>query len=827
MLSYFVRYYKRGFIIMSIKKSLQILLILSSIVPLIVISIVIYQLFSKQLIDELSKDMLNVAQSTTVNVEALLNNQITEVSLLATQGDVQLLVNESNKGHSIADSKVITILNSRQSICSSINYISVYNLNKEIVSSTDQSIIGSSSSNCLSLLYMLTTGDICTCVGGVNDNTFSIGSPIFDNHSRELIGYIVSNLDTSYLSNSISKINVGDSATGIFLDKNGTIIYHPDEELIGCTINSGKLSELVNNIDKGLTSSSGNFQHTYDGVDQVLGYSYIPQLNWILIISHDLYGIQYLNGIMIGSFISIFILITVFIAIISNILAKRYTAPLISLRDTMRTAAEGNLTAQSNIKGTNELGELSKSFNKMMHIIKNNYDELSNMHEELVSNEEQLRSNYDHIEFLAYHDTLTSLPNKLALLNYADAVLSSSATNGNKQGVYFIDLDNFKTINDTLGHEYGDTLLIKTAQILTTLLGEKGMLARAGGDEFIIFKENISGKEEADAFADKIIEYFKSPLNLEGEMVYVSMSIGIAVYPDDGLSSDVLIKNADIAMYKSKDAGKNKFTMFDFSMEEELNRNTMIIDILHNAIENNDIYIQYQPLLNIKRNEVVGYEALMRINNDKLGNLSPNEFIPVAEETGLIIELSTWLLREACCFNKKLIDTGIGPCTLSVNISSIQLNQPNFVDLLSEILEETKFPPRYLEIEITESTLVSSITDATLLLTALQNLGIKISLDDFGTGYSSLNYLTKLPINTLKIDKSFIDNICSSTKDSYISEAIIQLAHSLNIQVVAEGVENTNQLNVLKRQECDIIQGFIFSEPLHPPALIDVILETA
>lgn len=800
---------------------------MSSIVPFIVISIIAYQLFSKQLIVELSKDMLNTAQSATVNVESLLNNQITEVSLLATQRDVQLLVNESNKGNWVANDNVDAILNSRQSSYSSINSISVYNLNKEIVASTDSSIIGSSSVNDLSLLYMSTTGDISTCVGGVSANSFNIGSPIFDTQSLEIIGYIVSNLDTTYLSKYISEISVGDSAFGIFLDKNGTIIYHQDEDLIGSTINSEKLLGLVCNIEKGLTSSNGHFRYSYDGVDQVFAYSYIPQLNWVLLIRHDLIGVQYINGIMIASFVLIFMLLTVFVVIIANILAKRYTAPLISLRDAMRTAAEGNLTAQSNIKGANEIGELSKNFNKMMHIIKNNYDDLSNMHEELLSNEEQLRSNYDHIEFLAYHDTLTSLPNKMALLNYADAVLSSPATSSNNHGVYFIDLDNFKTVNDTLGHEYGDSLLVKTSQKLTALLGDKGMLARAGGDEFIIFKENISGKEEADAFANEIIEYFKRPLDLEGEMVYVSMSVGIAVYPEDGLSSNVLIKNADIAMYKSKDSGKNKFTMFDSKMEEELSRNTMIIEVLHNAIENNDIYIQYQPLLNIKRNEVVGYEALMRIHNEKLGNLSPNEFIPIAEETGLIIELSTWLLREVCYFNKDLIDKGIGPCTVSVNISSIQLNQPDFIDLLSGILEETKLPAQYLEIEITESTLVSSITDATVLLTTLQNLGVKISLDDFGTGYSSLNYLTKLPINTLKIDKSFIDNICSNIKDSYISETIIQLAHSLKIQVVAEGVEDMNQLSMLKKQKCDIIQGFIFSAPLHPPALVDVILETA
>jgi len=816
-----------GLFTMSIKKSLRILLILSSIVPFIVISIIAHQLLSKRMVIEQSENMLNTAQSTKVNVESLLSNQITEVSLLAIQSDLQLLVNKSNKDNFIANDKVDAILSSRQSSYNSVNSISVYNLNKEIVASTEPSIIGSSAVNDLSLLYMSTTGDISICVGGINDNAFKIGTPIYDSQSWNIIGYIVSNLNTTYISKSVSEISVGETGHGIFIDKNSTIIYHQDEELIGTHVNPGKLSELVSNIEKGLTSSDGHFQYTYNNIDQIFAYSYIPQLNWILLIKQDLAEVQSINEIMLASFIFICLVLIVLVGIFANVLAKRYTDPLLSLRDAMRTAAEGNLTAQSNIKGTNELGELSKNFNKMMHIIKNNYDDLSNMHEELLSNEEQLRSNYDHIEFLAYHDTLTSLPNKMALLNYADAVLSSPSTSSNIHGVYFIDLDNFKTINDTLGHEYGDSLLIKTSQKLATLLGDKGMLARAGGDEFIIFKENISGKDEADTFANEIIEFFKNPLNLDGEMVHVSMSIGIAVYPEDGLSSNVLIKNADIAMYKSKDSGKNKFTSFDSKMEEELNRNTMIIEVLHNAIENNDIYIQYQPLLNLKRNEVVGYEALMRIHNEKLGYLSPNEFIPIAEETGLIIELSTWLLREVCYFNKELIDKGIGPCTVSVNISSVQLNQPNFIDLLSGILEETKLPASYLEIEITESTLVSSITDATVLLTTLQNLGIKISLDDFGTGYSSLNYLTKLPINTLKIDKSFIDNICSNTKDSYISETIIQLAHSLKIQVVAEGVEDMDQLNMLKRQKCDIIQGFIFSEPLHPPALVDVILETA
>jgi diguanylate cyclase (GGDEF)-like protein len=448
------------------------------------------------------------------------------------------------------------------------------------------------------------------------------------------------------------------------------------------------------------------------------------------------------------------------------------------------------------------------------------------MHDELLSNEEQLRSNYDHIEFLAYHDVLTNLPNKLSFLDHVNAALMSPSCSRQIHAVYFVDLDNFKTINDTLGHEYGDALLIKTAQMLSSVLGNDGILARAGGDEFLIFREDITSKEEAMEFASTMLDCFKAPLDIEGEIVYISMSIGISVYPENGLTPNALIKNADIAMYRSKDTGRNKFTLFDRKMEEELSRNALILEVLRNVIENNELYIQYQPLIELETGSVTGYEALMRINSMRLGYLSPAEFIPIAEESGLIIELSSWMLKEACRFNKELIDLGYQAKPVSVNISSIQINRPGFVSTLSDILEETKLPPQYLEIEITESTLVSSLMDATMLLTSLQCLGVRVSLDDFGTGYSSLNYLTKMPIDTLKIDKSFVDNICASEKDARIAESIILLAHGLDIRVVAEGVEHFNQLELLKSKKCDVVQGYIFSRPLHPAALMDLINDT-
>lgn len=524
-------------------------------------------------------------------------------------------------------------------------------------------------------------------------------------------------------------------------------------------------------------------------------------------------------------FIIICIVYIAIVALLSNYLANRFTKPIIALKDTMRNASDGNLEVTSNIRIKNELGELSKSFNKMMHIINRNYEDLTSLHNELLSNEDQLRSNYDHIEFLAYHDVLTGLPNKIAFTDYVNGILSSANHTSKIHALYFLDLDNFKTVNDTLGHEYGDALLVRTAQMLQTLLDGKGLLARAAGDEFLLFLEDIESVSDSKELGNQILKHFQEPIELNNDIVFISMSIGIAIYPDNGITPNALIKNADIAMYKSKDTGKNKYTIFNSIMEEELNRNTLIIDILRNAIEEKEIYVRYQPLLDIATNNIIGLEALMRINSEKLGPLSPNEFIPIAEESGLIIKLSNWIIREVCLFGKKLLDSGIPPQIISVNISSIHLNRPGFIQTISQILEETKLPPQYLELELTESTLVSSVMDAASLLSNLHKLGLKVSLDDFGTGYSSLNYLTRLPINTLKIDKSFIDNICYNNKDAYIAETIIKLAHRLNIKVVAEGVETKEQLELLLQQNCNLIQGYIISKPLLIDEVIDFILK--
>lgn len=519
----------------------------------------------------------------------------------------------------------------------------------------------------------------------------------------------------------------------------------------------------------------------------------------------------------------IFVLLDIFLIAASiyfaSLISKKITDPTDKLLTAIREAADGNLEAQCEVDSKNEIGELARNFNKMLHIISSNYDDLSSLHKELQANEEELRKNYDHIEFLAYHDVLTQLPNKVAFYDKVYNTLSSSEGSNCRHAVYFVDLDNFKTINDTLGHDYGDKLLAKTAERLRSQIKSNDVLSRAGGDEFLIFRANIPSIEDAVIFGRDVLAAFKEPFDLNGEIVYVTMSIGLSIYPENGRSHTVLIKNADIAMYRSKDTGKNKLTIFTSTMEEQIKREAEVLECLRYAIENKELYLVYQPQFRLSDNDVIGYETLMRINSAKLGPLSPAEFIPVAESNGLIYDLGLWSLREACKMNKNLLDRGYQPRTVAVNLSSLQLNHKEFPEDLMRVLQETGHPADLLELELTESMLVSSVTDVAKLLARFRSIGVRVSLDDFGTGYSSLNYLAKMPINTLKIDKSFIDNIYVNDRDSRMAESIISLAHSLGITVIAEGVENGGQLSLLRSLHCDLVQGYLMSKPLLPEHL--------
>lgn len=559
-------------------------------------------------------------------------------------------------------------------------------------------------------------------------------------------------------------------------------------------------------------------------VKNIYGYSRISDVqvidstSWFYIIKQDGHQYQKVLSTLPFTFMLTLIIILCFSTYIGGTYAKKFTAPILALKDNMTEAASGNLDVTCEINSKDEFGDLSNNFNTMMNIISNNYSELMASKKILEDNESELKKSYAHIEQLAYHDGLTGLYNRVAFLKYANAIFQKDGSTLKKHAIFFIDLDDFKNVNDTLGHDYGDILLKQVSTQLSNSIEEGDVLARTGGDEFLIFKSSFGTIDSLNEFAANLVQIVNKPFNLDGEEARVSMSVGISIFPRDGLTITELIKNADIAMYSAKSAGKNNHRFFDSYMEDDFNRKNDLADILANVIEKKEVYLMYQPQVNVDSGQVIGFEALMRIESEAIGYIAPTEFIPIAEDSGAINKLGEWALYEACSFNQSLTDKGFGPYKVSVNVSTTQLQDDHIIDVIRSIPEKTGMPLEQLEIEITESVLMNSFEQNLKLINAMKDLGVSIALDDFGTGYSSFNYLTQIPIDTLKIDKSFIDGICCNDKDKCIADSIINLAHKMNITVVAEGVEEIEQLSILKSQLCDTLQGYLFSKPLRAEA---------
>lgn len=453
-------------------------------------------------------------------------------------------------------------------------------------------------------------------------------------------------------------------------------------------------------------------------------------------------------------------------------------------------------------------------------------EELTQTYEELVASDEELKHQLDEIRaiqkdlsdseekytYLALHDVLTGLPNRRSLVEDFSAICNNNSAK--RMALLFIDMDNFKYINDTMGHEFGDELINKASERLTDVLMNKGKLYRLGGDEFILLANDIETRSEAEKFTFDVLNSFRDEFEIRNSALHISFSIGIALYPNHGNNLEELIKCADISMYKAKEQGKNRYVIYDTAMNKEFSERMIIEKHLHSAMENNEFEVYYQPQLDLQTQKVTGIEALLRWNNAELGNVSPLKFIKIAEDTHFIIPLGEWVLDQACIFMKKLQENGFTDLTISVNISTLQLLQFDFTEKVCEILESHKLNPECIELEITETILIESFATAYKKLNKLRNMGIKIALDDFGKGYSSLNYLKQLPISTLKIDKSFIDNVSIDREDRTITRHIITLGRSLGMSVIAEGVEHNEQLEYLKKYHCDKIQGYLFSKPL-------------
>ena len=418
------------------------------------------------------------------------------------------------------------------------------------------------------------------------------------------------------------------------------------------------------------------------------------------------------------------------------------------------------------------------------------------------------------IDFLAYHDSLTSLPNRLSYEESLTDSIRLAKQNKSKFSVLFIDLDRFKVINDTLGHHVGDALLKQVAAIMSNVLHKGNTLARIGGDEFVLTLENIHSPEEAATAAKEILDELSKPIEALGHTLNTSASIGIANYPNDAKDVVTLLKYADSAMYKAKDLGKNRFHFFTNELSSNISYRLQIEQELRLAITKGELYLNFQPQYNLKTKKIVSVEALLRWNSATLGMIPPDKFIPIAEDSGLIIEIGYFVFRESCAFLQASNRAGHGLQRVAINVSTQQFQESDLVENFLKIVNEYGLSTEAIEIEITERYIMESSTDNLNILDALRKNGFKISIDDFGTGYSSMSYLKKLPVDTIKIDKSFVDFLPEDAHNVAISNAIIVLSNSLGYHTIAEGIETVEQEKFLSDNSCEIGQGYLFSRPL-------------
>ncbi|HXC69810.1 MAG TPA: EAL domain-containing protein [Pyrinomonadaceae bacterium] len=439
-----------------------------------------------------------------------------------------------------------------------------------------------------------------------------------------------------------------------------------------------------------------------------------------------------------------------------------------------------------------------------------------------LSSSKQTKEKLSH---LAYHDALTDLPNQVLFKDRLKQAIALSRRNDQMQAVMLLNLDRFKTINDSLGYVSGDRLLQSVAQRLTSCVRESDTVARFGSDEFAILLTQIPRAQDAANAARAIKQSLDQAFIFEDQELFVSSSIGISLYPHDGRDTGGLLKTAGVALERAKAQGGNNYQFYTAGGTTRALKQLILESNLRPGLEREEFFIQYQPQVAIHDFHLVGMEALIRWQHPSLGLLYPSEFITLAEESGVIISLGDWVLRLACAQNKAWQDAGLTPMRLSVNFSARQFQQPTFITDVAQILKDTNLDPRWLELELTESSIMKDPEEAIEKLHELKLMGIKVAIDDFGTGYSSLNYLKRFPIDTLKIDKSFVSDVCKDPHDTAIVRAIIDLGHALDVTVIAEGVETKEQLQYLSALECDVVQGFLFSKALSVKAFEELLVE--
>lgn len=647
-------------------------------------------------------------------------------------------------------------------------------------------------------------------------------------HEDGTVGVVAADFKLNELSSFISSSTIGEEGLVMLVSSNGTILANRENHLIGESLFGDQFEKMVNE------TNSRQVPYVIQE-KQYLLHSETFQQNGMCIVTAI--SKEEINQSLLKSLLPILIaglgclLLFSFIAYLGILRGGR---PLKKLGALMSSVENGNYNVYAREKDYKEIERLSKGFNNMIQAIKKRDQELNISNKELKLAEGKLRTKYEElkqsqkilkaseekVKHLAAYDSLTGLINRRSLLSLLEKTIKSDVS---LKAIIFIDLDNFKTVNDSLGHSFGDKLILEVANKLKCVSPMKKDVARISGDEFILVIHDLKSEEEADSIAKEIIGIFEEPISVDSKCLNITASIGVAIYPLHAKSSEELLKIADMAMYRAKGSGKNGYRIFDESIKKEVEEKLEIEIGIRNGLRNNEFELFFQPLFNTEENRITSVEALLRSNSPVLSKFNILQIIQTAEVTGQIVELDKWVVGEACTAIQRMNQHFDSPINISINISAVHIMQQDFVQNIREIIEETGVPPQWVELEITETSLMESFDINREKLFELKKLGIALHLDDFGTGYSSLNYLNSLPIDRVKIDKSFVDAMLESEKDSKIVETIINLSHNIGLQVVAEGVEYQNQLETLEQYRCNLIQGYYISKPVNYEQIIQII----
>ena len=553
-------------------------------------------------------------------------------------------------------------------------------------------------------------------------------------------------------------------------------------------------------ISKNVEKNTLVFEGDYFNQKNLISAVKIPNIGWYSVVIENkdsaYFQLTTLN-VLLGAiiFLSVFI-----INICFDFFVKRVNTIYRRFIDSIIKIIEGDYHSNIEIDSFEEINELSNHFNKMIGAVNHRENKIKRM---------------------AFSDQLTELPNRKFFLEKLDKLLGQTS---DRVVIVFLDIDNFKQINDAFGHCFGDEMLIQVTERLKKAIKTEDLLARFGGDEFLILLKDSGEKAAVEQWLHLLKELLKLPFKTEDMMVDIRFSAGIACYPQDGNNSTELLKNAEIAMYNAKSEAKNSYKFFREEMNLEVSNFVKIEQAMKKAIEEKEFQLYYQPQINLKENKLRGFEALIRCNSSELGYILPVEFIPTLEKTGMIMEVGKWILEEACDKINELSSKNI-QVIISVNVSSIQLMSKNFYEMVKNIVIEKNINTNFLELEITETVLIKSYSDILQTLNKIKALGIKLSIDDFGTGYSSLSYIRTLPVDTVKIDKSFINGLVTEKEDKNLTDIILLMAQKLKLTVVAEGVENLEQLQYLKNNNCDHAQGYYFGKPMNVTQMDEFIEE--